>query len=207
MITQKQAKEALQRSGLSQAQLARKVKISPASICNWFAGRQELSDDTLERIAKELKLTEAESTAQPGGFAPTPVPENAVNAAVKDIMDALSAPEEPEAEPDPEPAEEPEAEPEPEPEPDPEPAEEPKTSGDSPVELIWELTRHAGFYLYKDQDERLCIAVPDRDRDLKRFCDNLKALDVMQQTDAIDAHAHSVAVASLLRQYKRRDAQ
>lgn len=199
MITQKQVKEALQKSELSQAQLARKVKISPASLSNWFAGRQELGDATLERIAQELKLTEAEaeSTTQLGGFVPYPVFEDAVNAAVKDIMDALGAPEEPATE----------AEPEPEAEPDPEPAEEPKTVGDSPAELIWELTRHAGFYLYKDQDERLCIAVPDGDLDLERFCDNLRALDGMLLANNIDARAHSVVVASLLRLYRQEEDQ
>lgn len=190
MITQKQVKEALQKTELSQAQLARKVKISPASLSNWFAGRQELSDATLERLRLALDLTDEES----GSTSPE-------DAAAQEIMDALGLGEAPEPIPEIEP------EPEPEAEPDPEPAEEPKTSGDSPAELIWELTRHAGFYLYKDQDERLCIAVPDGDLDLERFCDNLRALDGMLLANNIDARAHSVVVASLLRLYRQEEDQ
>ncbi len=188
MITQKQVKEALQKTELSQAHLARKVKISPASLSNWFAGRQELSDATLERLAKELRLTGEEF----GNASPE-------DAAAQEIMDVLGLGEAPEPIP--------EIEPEPEVELDSEPAEEPKTVGDSPAELIWELTRHAGFYLYKDQDERLCIAVPDSDLNLERFCDNLRALDGMLLANNIDARAHSVVVASLLRLYRQEEDQ
>lgn len=188
MITQWQVKEALQKSELSQAQLARKVKISPASLSNWFAGRQELSDATLERLRLTLDLTEEESRSTS--------PEDA---AVDKIMNALGMGEAPEPEP------ETAVKPEPEATPEPEPTQE--LSGDSPAELIWELTRHAGFYLYKDQDERLCIAVPDSDLDLERFCDNLRALDGMLLANNIDARAHSVVVASLLRLYRQEEDQ
>lgn len=196
MITQKQVKEALQKTELSKAHLARKVKISPASLSNWFAGRQELSDATLERLRLALDLTDEES----GSASPE-------DAAAQEIMDALGLGEAPEPIPEIEPEPETTIEPEPEAEPDPEPAEEPKTVGDSPAELIWELTRHAGFYLYKDQDERLCIAVPDGDPDLERFCDNLRTLDGMLMANNIDARAHSVVVASLLRLYRQEEDQ
>lgn len=200
MITQKQVREALQKSELSQAQLARKVKISPASLSNWFAGRQELSDATLERLRQALDLTDEESRSTS--------PEDA---AAQEILNALGMGEAPEPEPEPELEPEPEPEPEtavkPEPEATPEPEPTQEFSGDSPAELIWELTRHAGFYLYKDQDERLCIAVPDSDLNLERFCDNLRALDGMLLANNIDARAHSVVVASLLRLYRQEEDQ
>lgn len=184
MITAKQVKEALLRQELTQQQVANAAKVSPSVLSNWFAGRREPSDIVKAHVALALGL--ADETAS----AAAPSPEDA---AALEIMDALGMGEAPEPIPEPTP--------EPEPEATPEPTQE--LSGDSPAELIWELTRLPGYTL---DGGSMCILLP-RDSDLEGFCRNLEALDVMQRTDAIDAHAHSVAVASLLRQYKRRDAQ
>lgn len=179
MITQKQVKEALQKSELSQAQLARKVKISPASLSNWFAGRQELSDATRERIAEELKLTDKES----GSASPE-------DAAAQEIMNALGMGEAPEPEPETAVKSEPEATPEPEPT--------QELSGDSPAELIWKLTRLPGYTL----DGGSMVILLPRDSDIEGFCRNLEALDTMLDHGDIDADAHRTVCESLLACYK-----
>ncbi len=230
MITAEQVRDAMRERGLSQGKLSELAKVSKPVISTWLNGVREPSDISKTRIAFALDLLEpgdADDKQVSAAIAPDPEPEEipALNPpetdetddapaarpgrddtdyltdedlAAQEIMDALGLTEE---EDEPEPA----AEPAPEPEPEPEPTVEIRAQ--SPAELIYELTRYAGFYLYKDRDERLCIAVPDGDLDLERFCDNLRALDGMLLANNIDARAHSVVVASLLRLYRQEEDQ
>ena len=227
MITQKQVKEAMQKQELSQRQLAQKAKISESTLSNWFAGRQNPSDITLTRLALALGLdvgdtTDEQITDAPAEEAPEISPatdEDAVEAeiqtaadapaysddaesavwthediAVAEIMEALGLAEE---EDEPEPA----AEPAPEPETEPEPEPTVEIRAQSPAELIYELTRLPGCYIYEDRDGDFGIAIP-ANSDLERFCRNLQTLDTMLDHGDIDADAHRTVCESLLARYK-----
>ncbi|MBO7670758.1 MAG: helix-turn-helix transcriptional regulator [Oscillospiraceae bacterium] len=78
MITAEQVREAMRRQGLSQAQVARMSKVSPATVSNWLSGRLEPSDVSKTRIGLALDLIEAgEADDQQIGAAIAPALEDA----------------------------------------------------------------------------------------------------------------------------------
>lgn len=225
MITAEQVRDAMRERGLSQSKLSELAKVSKPVISTWLNGVREPSDISKMRIAFALDLLEpgdADDKQVSAALSPDPEPEEIPalepleppetddapaarpgrddtdyltdeDLAAQEIMDALGM-----SDPDPEPAPEPETEPEPEPT--------VEIRAQSPAELIYELTRLPGCYIYEDRDGDFDIAIP-RSSDLERFCRNLQTLDTMLDCDDIDADAHRAVCESLLRLYRRKEDQ
>ena len=190
MITAEEVREAMIEQEISQRQLSYKSNVSASVISSWLSGRAEPSDISKARIALALGL--------PADAEPEAISRAEEDIAAEKILDILQP--EPEPEPESEPTPEPEPEPEPEPAPEPKPA--PRRYPRGLADMLYELTRQPGVSL---NNETMTVTLRP-DESLRRFLRSLEALDTMLEMGDIEPEIHTVAEASILGSWHRREA-
>lgn len=54
--TVKTIKRVMDRQGVSQVNLAKRMRVTPVSVCRWFKGERQPSIENIERMAEALDL-------------------------------------------------------------------------------------------------------------------------------------------------------